>query len=394
MRTREWHGSYFELGASFIATPGFDDALLEELGILGERIVGSGAVRFKVWRDGRAHEFAYGGFGGMLRFTGMTWGEKARLLRVRPDYARMYRSLEGHYDEPWRGAWADEESVEAWLTREDPAFLEYVVEPMFELYCGWEPANFGKAAFLATAFLPQLPALYTFRRGLATLPRALASRLDVTTSARVTKVDLERNPVVVEWEHAGKRHTATADTVLVAVPGSRVLDFTRGLTPQRRFFFERVAYVPHDMAYFMTEGRPEGVPQGVLFPRREDGVLTSIGYHGNLINPNLEFLGIGLKTAYLREHLNDTDEQALDAKLEIATRRFPSLSGIVRDRMIGRWREALPAFPAGSMRRLADFVALPPQRGIAFAGDYLCTGATSAAYRTGQWAAADLLRLL
>src|SRR6185503_9108195 len=115
-----------------------------------------------------------------LRFTGMSWTEKVRLLGMVPGIVRMQRALGGHYDEPYRGAWADDQSVEQWLSRVSPAFLEYVVEPMFELYCGWEPHNLSKAAFLATAFLPRMPVIWTFKRGLGTLPHAIAAQLDVT----------------------------------------------------------------------------------------------------------------------------------------------------------------------------------------------------------------------
>ncbi len=395
MRSREWNGAWIDLGAEFIATPGFDDGLFRELGILGDRLAYPGGnVTFHVWRDGAPHEFCYTEPTGVLRFSGMRWSEKARLVGMLPGFVRMRRALGGQYDEPWRGAWADDQSVEAWLSRRSPAFLEYVVEPMFELYCGWEPHNLSKAAFLATAFLPRMPVIWTFRQGLGTVPRALAARLDVTTSARVTKVDLERNPVVVEWEHGGRSHRATADAVVVAVPGPRVLDFTRGLAPERIRFFEQVAYVPHELPFFTTRERPDGVPDGVFFPRREESEMAAIGYDVASTNPGVRFLRVSMKTAHVRRQLEKSDEEDLDAIVLAASRRYPSIPPLIEDRFVSRWREGIPAFPAGSMRRLADFAALAPQRGVAFAGDYLYTAATSAAYVTGQRAAADLVRRL
>jgi protoporphyrinogen/coproporphyrinogen III oxidase len=395
MRSREWNGAWIDLGAEFIATPGFEDDLFEELGILGERLAYPGGnVTFHVWRDGAAHEFCYTEPTGILRFTGMRFGEKLRLLGMVPGFIRMQRALDGRYEEPWRGAWADDRSVEDWLARVSPAFLEYVVEPMFELYCGWEPHNLSKAAFLATAFLPRMPVIWTFKQGLGTLPRALAARLDVTTSARVTKVDLERDPVVVEWEHAGTSHRDTADAVVVAVPGSRVLDFTRGLAPERVRFFEHVEYVPHELPFFTVRERPAGVPDGVFFPRREETEMAAIGYDVATTNPSVKFLRISMKTPHIRSQLGKSDAEDLDAILASAARRYPTIPSLVTDRFVSRWPEAIPAFPTGSFRRLADFAALPPQRGVTFAGDYLYTAATSAAYVTGQRAAADLLRRL
>jgi oxygen-dependent protoporphyrinogen oxidase len=392
MRSTEWNGAWIDLGAEFIATPGIDEMLFHELGIMKDRLeYPGGDVSFDIWRDGHAHRFSYTDPRGILRFTGLSTWEKLRMAAMLPAYARMWRELRGRYFEPWRGAWADDESIETWLGRVSPAFLEYVVEPMFELYCGWEPDNFSKGAFLATAFLPRLPTIWTFRQGLGTVTGALAARVDVATNARVTRIDLERSPVVVEWEEAGAMKSTTADAVLVAVPGNRVLDFTRGLTPEREHFFEQVQYVPHELPFFTVTEPPAGVPDGVFFPRREDSQIAAIGYHVSSTNPDVKFLRVSMKTSHIVGQLGNSDDEDLDAIIEKAARRYPSVRSVIKDRFISRWRDALPAFPAGSMQRLRDFVALPPQPGVAFAGDYLYTGATTAAYQTGQWAAADLL---
>lgn len=392
MRSMEWNGAWIDLGAEFIATPGFEDSLFEELGIMEERIAyPSGDVSFNVWRDGRAHHFSYTNPTGVLKFSGMSVLDRLRLVKMLPAYLRQKRETAGEYSEPWRGAWADDESIETWLSKVNRGFLEYVAEPMFELYCGWEPHNFSKGAFLSTSLLPRMPTIWTFHKGLGTVPNALADRLDVMTEARVTAIDLERDPVSITWDHGGSSHSTTADAVLIAVPGSRVLDFTQGLTPERTEFFERVTYVPHELPFFTTTERPDGVPDGVFYPRREDTDIAALGYNRSTTNPDVEFLRISMKTNHIVRMLNKSDDEDLDAIVDAGARRYPSIRPLIKDRFVSRWREALPAFPAGSMRRLRDFVALEPQRGVAFAGDYLYTGATSAAYVTGLRAAADLL---
>jgi oxygen-dependent protoporphyrinogen oxidase len=395
MRSKEWNGTWIDLGAEFIATPGFEEELFDELGIIDDRLTyPGGEVKFDVWRRGAAHEFNYTRPSGILRFGGMTWWEKLQMLRVVPAYVKMARTMRGHGLEPWRGAWADDASVQDWLEPRAPGLLEYIVEPMFELYCGWEPENFGRAAFLATSFLGRLPTLWTFKRGLGQVTEALAARLDVTTNARVTAVDVESDPVRVEWTELGTTRSDRPDAVLVAVPGSRVLDFTVGLTPERTRFFEQVTYVPHELPFFKVTERPAGVPDGVFFPRVEDDQIAALGYDRSTTDPNVEFLRVSMKTRHIVSQLGRSDDEDLDAIVGEAARRYPSIPAVIEDRFVSRWREALPAFPAGSMRRLADFVALPPQRGVAFAGDYLCTGATSAAYVTGRRAADDLLARL
>jgi oxygen-dependent protoporphyrinogen oxidase len=395
MRSREFGGAWIDLGAEFIATPGFEESLFEELDILKDRLsYPGGDVNFAVWRDGQAHMCHFTKPTGILSFSGLTFGEKLSLLRVIPEHARMIRELGGHYDEVWRGAWADDESVQQWLGRKSPALLEYIVEPMFELYCGWEPEVLSKGAYLATTFLPRLPVIWTFKKGLGTVTRALASRLDVLTSARVTKVDLDHDPVQVEWEHAGARHREAADGVVIAVPGSRVLDFTQGLTAERRAFFEKVEYVPHELPFFKMDARPEGVPDRVFYPRKEDTQIAALGYDQSSTNPDVKFLRVSMKTGHIRSQLGKTDAEDLAAIVAEANRRYPSIGPAIRDGFVSRWREAIPLYPVGALRRLAAFVHLPPQRRVAFAGDYLYTASTAAAYQTGKKAATDLLSRL
>jgi len=396
MRSREWNGAWIDLGAEFIADVGFPDALFRELGIMAERVTyPGGSVAFDVWRDGRANRFDYTDPAGILKYDGMSALEKARLVSLIPAMARQWKESRGApYGETWHGAWADDESIETWLSRRAPAFLEYAIEPMFELYCGWEPHNFSKGAFLSTAFFPRPEEIYTFRRGLGTVTEALANRLDVTTGARVTKVDLEPSPVVVEWTENGAPRRGEADLVLVAVPGSRVLDFTRGLDTRRTAFFEKVEYVPHELPFFTVTEPPVGVPGSLFIPRREDRDVAAIGYDVSSTNPEVKFLRISMKSGFVRRYIDRDDEEALDAIVAAGARRYPQITPLVKDRFVSRWREGLPAFGVGSMRRLRDFIALRPQRGVAFAGDYLATGSTGAAYTTGQWAAADALRRL
>ena len=395
MRSMEWNGAWIDLGAEFIATPGIDEALLDELGILEERLAyPGGEVSFNVWRDGKAHQFNYSRPTGILRFGGMTWWEKLQMLRMLPAYWRQRRETAGTLYETWRGAWADDESVEEWLSTTAPGFLEYVVEPMFELYCGWEPHNLSKGAFLSNAMMPTTPTIWTFREGLGTVPRALAARLDVTTGAKVTMVDLERDPAVIEWSQGGTQHSTTADAVVIAVPGSRVLDFTRGLTPERVSFFEQVRYVPHELPFFTVTEPPPGVPDGVFFPRKEDAQIAAIGYNTSTTNPDVHFLRVSMKTGHIVSQLDKSDSQDLDAILAEAERRYPGVRDVVKERFVSRWREAIPAFGPGALGRLAEFVALEPQPRVAFAGDYLVTATTAGAYVNGRRAATELLERL
>ena len=161
----------------------------------------------------------------------------------------------------------------------------------------------------------------------------------------------------------GAAKSTTADAVLVAVPGSRVLDFTQGLDPQRAHFFEHVQYVPHELPFFTVTEPPAGVPQGVFYPRLEDSQIAALGYDVSSTNPDVSFLRVSMKTRHIRAQLEKSDDEDLDAIVDEASRRYPVIRTVVKDRFVSRWREALPLFPPGSMGRLRDFVALPPAAG-------------------------------
>ncbi|MEZ5170039.1 MAG: FAD-dependent oxidoreductase [Acidimicrobiia bacterium] len=392
MSSTEWKGTWIDLGAEFVATPGIPDDLLAELGILAQRRpYPGGKVAPRILRDGVSHEFDYSSPTGVLRYRGMSVASRARLAKMLPAFAKQARITGRNHFEIWRGAWADDESVQTWLGRTNPEFLEYAIEPFFELYCGWEPHNLSKGAFLPMMLIPRLPEIHTWPEGLGTVTRALASRLDVTTGTDVTRVDLSADPVTVTHTVGSDEKTEEADLVLMATPGSRVGEIVDGLGEQRRLFFDRVEYVPHELAFFTVSRPPEGVPTpGVFIPRKEDPEVAAVGYDRSTTSDDVSFLRISMKTHVIRRNLDTPTDLWVERMIESASRLYPDIADTVTDSKVIRWRDALPAFPPGSIRRLADFVGLPPQRGVAFCGDYLVTGATSAAYQSGLRAAEEI----
>lgn len=392
MSSTEWKGTWIDLGAEFVATPGIPDDLLADLGILAERRpYPGGKVAPRILRDGVPHEFDYSSPTGVLRYRGMSVASRAALARMLPAFAKQARITRGNTFEIWRGAWADDESIQTWLSRINPEFLEYAMEPFFELYCGWEPHNLSKGAFLPMMLIPRLPEIHTWPEGLGTVTRALAGQLDVTTGADVSSVDLSADPVTVTYSVGGAEKRLDADLVLVATPGSKVRNLVGGLSEQRRLFFDRVEYVPHELAFFAVSRPPEGVPTpGVFIPRKEDPEVAAIGYNHSTTSEDVWFLRISMKTHVIRRNLDTPDDVWIDRMIESASRLYPDVADVVTDAHVTRWRDALPAFPPGSIRRMAEFMALPPQRGVAFCGDYLATGATSAAYQSGLRAAEEI----
>jgi len=393
MRSRFWNDAWIDLGAEFITSNDTAfEKLAAELGILDQKLVYPGAkVAFNIWRDGKSHPLSFTEARGFLRFGAMNAWSKAKMLRLLPTLIRQFRRNGDSAHEPWRAAWCDDASIEEWLGRIDREFLEYAVEPCYELYCGYEPEEFGKGMFVYLTTQYRSTGVFTFKEGLGQLTRALASQLDVTTGARVTKVTAGPSPSV-EYEAGGKTVRRDADLVLVAVPGSKAGALIEGLDAPRQDFFRQVRYTPHELPFYKLSGDPDGVPSGVFYPRKEDADIAALGYDVSSTNDAAKFFRVSMKTDYIRRNIDRNDDEHARDMISLVSRRYPQVQPLVEDAFVSRWRDALPLFYAGYTRALATFIALPPLDGVAFAGDYLAGPSTAAAHASGQRAAAEILR--
>ena len=158
MRSMEWNGAWIDLGAEFIATPGFDEMLFHELGIMKDRVAYPGGdVSFNVWRNGAAHPFSYTDPSGVLRFGGLTWWRRPVWRGCCRRTCGCTARLGGRYDEPWRGAWADDESVGEWLGRVAPAFSSTSSSRCSSSTAGGSPRTSRRARSSATVAHPAAP---------------------------------------------------------------------------------------------------------------------------------------------------------------------------------------------------------------------------------------------
>jgi oxygen-dependent protoporphyrinogen oxidase len=391
MRSRQWHGTWCDLGAgevggSFVELLGHCD----ELGL--ERIPhhGDEHLTMNVFKGGKLHQLRGFEPAALLRYSGMSVLDRLRVAKLLPSMIRQMRRNRGSHFEPWRGAWCDTESVETWLSRVAPGFLEYAMEPLFEGQATWAPHMIGRGIFTWLMAENIGADLYTFPEGLGQVTRSLASRLDVTTGARVRRVVAGR-PVRIEYELDGQELTTEADMAVVAVPGSRVRQMVVGLDDDRRRFYEHVTYVPLDGVMFTLSRRPEGVSSYVYFPRREETDLARAGYQPVPTNPDFWTFNVLMKVGHLLRHRDASDDEFVDLVLDAVRPRFPEIEPLIEDTFVTRWYEGLPIFPAGATRALARLRELDPVPGVAFAGDYLCGPATGYAYVSGERAAQDVV---
>jgi len=389
MRSVSWHGHWVDLGAEEITSSDtfFRDVARRHSLELVPHLAGAGG--YGVRRDGEIHMIELADPTAYLRYRGMSRRGRAQLVRLLPLMARAaWRARGADLDDLHVVADLDDTSLEDWLGKAAPELLEYVVEPLFDVFCGWTPAEMSRAWFAFTSAVYGGAEGFTLLGGVGAIPRALATELDVRCGAAVTNVDVESGRVT--WTQDGSEHGAQADVVVVATPGHLVNAITSGLDEERRAYFDQVRYVPHNTLYLWLDHVPADVPRMAFFPRAEDPELSSIGV-GLPTAPDAPVVRLGLKAPRQRDFLTASDDAYVDACLAAVARYHPDLPGLVRDRLLWRWDAALPTFPPGSVRALARFRSLGPLPGVAFAGDYLANSATGAAYATGRKAAAEVL---
>ncbi len=395
MRSFQWNGTWVDRGAG--ETSGNSVEMRSTAEDLGTEIIphhGNEHLTTRVYKGGEIHEVDSMDPKSYLRFGAISWTGKARMAAVGVAIARAMRRRSGDGFDPIAGAWADDESIDTWLGRVAPDFLEYAVEPMLAGQASWDPGQVSKGYFLSLFSSHQNIDLYTFKEGMGQVTRTLAQHLDVRTGASATRLEVSDPPLRVDYEQEGEQRAIDAEHVIVAVPGSRVLDFVVGLDLIRRTFFRRVFYVPAEWLSLRMAGPPPGLDGMVYFPRKEDRDIARAGWHPYPTNPNDWMFTMLGKYQFYRSTLGWDDGRTFAAKMDALRRYWPGIDDHVDEWKQERWPEGIPSFPPGYCRDLAAFRSLPALRGIGFAGDYLLGPATEYAFETGTTAAREALAQL
>ena len=396
MSSTNFGGTWIDRGAELIGSA--ETELLQavsEIG-LGERMFKShdGPIAFSVKRGDRYHDVVLDQMSGLFRTSLFSWQAKARMPLLLPASLRQSWELrgagEGH--EAWKGAWADDESIEDWLERLNPEFLEYFAEPFLQLMCGWDAPDVSKGFFLCMNAFSRGTEGYTFTEGVGQVPRVLAKQLDVRTGCKVEKIRLGGTRVEVEWRHNGQTEGEQADGVVVAVQGTLAADLIEGLDAARDGFLRSVRYVPKALAFFRLAQEVQSLPrEDIYLPRSEDDKLISVTYRPYQTDKHGDKLfRVSVRKPYVEAFVDKDDDAYLDWAEGEAARYAPEAMRAISDRYVSRWLHGIPIFAPGYLRALKRFMHAPPVAGLAFAGDYLSMPSTGAAFRTGLQAADDL----
>ncbi len=391
-RTHLWKGEWRVRGALAFVTG--ETNLIDQaraLGIYESEMIedrSEGHV-FSILRSGRTHQLKSLAPAHLAITSLLTTVEKAKLLTALPKLIAA------------RGnEFSAQDTVTACdhFRRSSPAFADYVLEPVWGLFCGFAEQDYSLAwlAWLMSRYDTNSNSWWTYRDGgVGKLTRAMQSQLE--TDARAS-IRLGVSVRSVKENHDGvsvvlaqpESEEMAFDGAVVAVPGPTAAKIVTDHPPARRRLFEQVAYAHHDIifAYFDTTVTPKC--DLVVLPKCE-------GFH---CAANLEFAATDDGQLYVYgETKGDrgglgpapTDEALLRRFIDDVRHFDPRLaSAPLADAYVQRNDMALPTFRPGYLRALNDFRKETGQQRLAFAGDYLLNTSVGSAHLTGLQAAQQL----
>ncbi len=314
-------------------------------------------------------------------------------LRHGPAIARLYLGLR-RYSSSDYGDWhaLDSEEAVPWLRRNfGQAIIDRVLDPLIENFYFQPTEQLSKAA--ACALIQQFnQPCYSLRRGLGSLPEALAERVDVSYGVKIVSVEQRGNEVLVETESGQTHH---ADWAIVATPAPIAKQLIRAPLPLEQPLLEtpysRTATLnlQLDPAWRLDTTNPIYTLQ---LPRNQRRHLTALTLDPKCAPGAPRIAGLYLTEA-TAELLDRTDAEVAAAMLADADHYLPGASGHVQQWHLHRWPHAVPYYPVGRSRAIHAYQQeCPTQHRLLLAGDYMgLIGVNGAAY-AGAWAAGRVAR--
>jgi oxygen-dependent protoporphyrinogen oxidase len=398
MRSERCGDFVVERGAQFVASSYRNlHGVAAALGI-GDQLQPRARAGEGVLCDGKIHAADVTSPLRLLASPLLSVGAKLRLARLPIEVLRHHRSLDPLHPERAAALDGDDMAVGLRPVVGDEAF-DALLAPSFAATFDDEPENLSTAfALLTLRLLGGGFRLQSFAGGNGLLTRMLARQLPVLTGCEVVAVETETDGARIRFRRLGRESRVYADAVVIAVPGSRVVELCPKLQPAERGFFEQVQYARGIIAHLLFDRAPPSLPWGgVAFPRREGLDLYGIAVDHH--KPGTAPAGAGALNAALTAKACDRMWQASDAAVgELVLENLACTPiGALEPRatIVHRWPSMLPRFAPGHLKRLAAFLRrIDRSPRMAFAGDYLIGPTTEAALTSGMRAATEIVRRL
>lgn len=377
--------NYADCGAQFLIRN-----YQEIFRLLGETGLEQDLIAFEPWfwdaSKGRAIEFNINDpvqafFSGILSWkTRLTCGPKLAAW-----FYRLQKYSSNDYS-AWRAF--DDDLAVRWLRQDfNQEIIDTVLDPIIESFYFQKTKRFSKAA--ACALIQQFKQpCYTLKRGLGSLPDALAQNLEIHYQSPVQRLHLEGEQVIAET--ANQRFQT--DWAVLAIPAPQA----RALYPQADALERKLLSTPYSRTATLNlqmspQWRlPSSRPLYTLqIPRAQRRYVTALTVDAKKrADAKLQQQILGL---YLTESTADLlardDAEVCAAMLDDVVRFWPEIKTQVQAWDLVRWPQAVPYYPAGRSWQIRAYHQRGAARRLLLAGDYMGLIGVNGAAFSGRWAA-------
>jgi protoporphyrinogen/coproporphyrinogen III oxidase len=391
MATVEKNGYKFDTGAIVLSRryPQMQ-ALIQELGMDAQVSAASSAIG--VPHNGSFHTIYVDSVAKNLTTGLISWKDKAKslglirqLLQHKPamDWFDLSAALS-----------SDTESGYDFLTRHGPEELrDRLIAPMFRgLYLeNIEDMSVIDFLFIFSNYFGG--GLFSFREGIAALPRMLAERLDVRCNTCVVEVSETASGVRVACHHPEQGdHVENADACVIALTAQQMAAVFPQLPSEladvaRDTYYSRILNVQ-----LALDKAPDSRAVALMLPVQDYPEICSI-YLDHNKNPFQVPRGKGLATVFWNNlkglQMWDLDDEEIISRTAMAAARvLPGLDYQVRFGMVTRCEPGILVPAPGAYAALAPLARWRTTANrVQIAGDYFTGGSTNSALCSGERAA-------
>ncbi|MBB5802354.1 oxygen-dependent protoporphyrinogen oxidase [Saccharothrix ecbatanensis] len=384
MATRRVSGFVVDSGAEQISTHGYPHTweLLRRLGLDTVPKIGR---QLGVWRGGRVRR-------GLAHPLGLVTGAGLS-VRARADFLRASRANGVDTERP-EASPLGTATVAEFAAPCHRDVLEYLCQPVVSGFFGWQPERSAAAPFLGLlGAIGPSTAWRAYDGGMDVLARALAARLDVTTSFPVREVVTGQGSARVSGDGTEFR----ARSVVLAVPAPVARQVHVNAPAYERPFLDACTFTPMVKVHVMLDHRPESPVYVIAVPRSESPSVSVVLFD-HLKHPDRAPDGRGLVTviaspAMAPALLDLPDDEVVRVLADEAGRFVPGLRTGVTGSVVHRFRHGLPEATPRALALRGEFESRIGGV-VDYAGDWVTLIPYSeAAVRSGRRAAARVLAL-
>lgn len=390
MFTVDWEGFRVDGGAKFVTTSDrFLLGMVKELGLEDELVKSEEGLTTTIYRDGQLHTANFLSIPSYLGWSGVSLKARLAMLKLIPHFLGVASLKNPYHLEQAPGPDDDVTFEQFFKSRISEEMFEWWAIPMFETMCSYHGYDVSRKAFLALMVSYLNADSVTFKTGIGALPEAMAKQLTVELRAKVTQIDLQKDDsgVTVRYMKDGATHSASANSVIVAIPGTHVLELLSDPRPAWQRFFPKVNYAPGALQYHICETDFQPSVIGTFLPRSLKLPINAMGFESY---KDGRWLMLTDPSASLYPS-NDPDEVLIERAVQVMVSVFPQLMDTFRAHKIFHWDGKVPTFRPGYLQALSDFWADPQEGPLYFCGDYFAGPSTGGALYSGKSAAERLL---